>query len=183
MKKHRLFVAVFAPDELINQYTKFYSNLKSKSGVKLVEPENLHLNLFFLGEAETKELAKITKALQEIKKRHGPFRIQVGGLLFFPKRERPRVGGLKVQKEKRLISLKKDINRVLGELGFKERRERFEPHITFARYRGSCDLKEKDLGVLEEINLEFMVEEFDLVESELAEDGPDYYVLEKIRLK
>ena len=63
----RVFVGIPVAEEVKEQILKFQKELlKSGADVKLVEPQNLHFTLKFLGEASYTNVEKIKSQLKEI---------------------------------------------------------------------------------------------------------------------
>ncbi len=101
--------------------------LQEKLGcrAKLVEPENFHITLKFLGEISSTAAAE---AEMDRFEGSGGFSVELRGLGAFPRPERPRVLWVGVSSGR------------LEELG-RAFDGRFTPHATIARIKGPCDLR------------------------------------------
>jgi len=182
----RLFVAIDLDESLKPEITKLQNCLKGYSGIKLVEPENLHLTLKFLGEVQEFKLNDIKKILSLIE--FEKFVINLKGLGFFPSEKRPRVVWIGVTRgEEKVRKLAELINNELARLGFKKEKD-FKSHITIARIkRFSGEIKLKVLDLLKTFGDkdfgEMMVENFKLKRSILKTTGPVYYDLALFNLK
>ncbi len=153
--------------------------------IKLVEPQNLHITLIFLGEKNNEEIKLIKermKPLSDIKS----FIVKLSGVGAFPNMKKPRViwVGVSENNEKirevynaLLSSFGKDINYDLG--------KEFTSHITLGRVKRF--VKEKSLvsALLTLKNMDFgplEVNEIKLKKSVLTPKGPVYETLFSVKL-
>jgi 2'-5' RNA ligase len=151
--------------------------LSRLEGVKSVGPENLHINLKFLGQVSDRELEKIKTALLGIRG-FGGFTAPLKEVRAFPNNLKIHTIWIGAPSDK-LISLAKLIDSELNKLGFGMERE-YVPHLTLARVKkkvpeaGSL-LGDYDFGTID-------INEVELIESELGEQGPKYRTLMKVEL-
>jgi RNA 2',3'-cyclic 3'-phosphodiesterase len=83
----RLFFAIHLSDSVRAEVTAMQARLREAGAdVKWVETENLHLTVKFLGDQEAALLPDIEAVGEAIANSAMPFRIQVRGASFFPKR-------------------------------------------------------------------------------------------------
>lgn len=157
----RLFIAVWPPEEVAAELTALHR--KDQPGVRFVRPENWHITLRFLGEAEPNE---VIDALGETTL--APARAHVGPAvdviaeraLVIP------VGGLDT-----LAARVTERTSKIGE----PPRKRFTGHITLARVQSRFPMP-RALGSL--VSAEFEVEEIALVQSRLDPQGARYKTIE-----
>ena len=153
----RLFVAVWPPEEVVAELISL--RRKDQSGVRFVRPENWHVTLRFLGEADADEVGD---ALDDAS----------------PAPTRARLGpGVDVLSNRALVvpvhgldDLAATVTRHTADIG-KPPRRRFTGHLTIARLKRDAAMPPA-LGSL--VQAEFDVDEIALVRSTLSPDGPRY---------
>lgn len=126
----RCFVAVDIADELKAQVINIQNQLAGIGDVKLVEPENLHFTLKFLGEITEQQSENVKKVLANVSSSFTPFQIIVKNLGAFPSSNYIRVIWLGAPL---LYSLQKTIDDSLFPEYLRERE--IKPHLTLARVR------------------------------------------------
>jgi 2'-5' RNA ligase len=182
----RLFASVDL-DGLESETEAVQELLSDAAGIRLTDPEQVHVTLKFLGETDPDRLPELREALAAAVAESGvgPFEIEFGGLGVFPHLEyisvvwvRTREGG------DELTRLHEAIERQTVELGFEPEEHDFTPHATVARmdHAGGKELvqdvvteRDPDVGRLR-------VEEIRLTKSELTPDGPEYSTVERFSL-
>ncbi|MCI4434499.1 MAG: RNA 2',3'-cyclic phosphodiesterase [Thermoplasmata archaeon] len=173
-KKLRLFAGIpIKPNQKILEIQEFFRN---KYKIKLVEPENLHITLKFIGEVDEGELEKIDSILSSIK--ISQFSLMLKGAGAFPNEKKARVLWIGIISEE----LNKLGNEVSDKLSFYNE-ERFSPHLTIGRLKEISNLSE-DLKAFK--NTEFgiyPIDHFSLYKSTLKPDGPVYEEIKKYFLK
>ena len=158
----RLFVAVWPPDELVETLSGLPR--KNRPGIKWVEPENWHVTLRFLGDADPDE---VSAALDEVElapmtARYGPaIDVLFDRVIAVP------VAGLD--------GLAAAVAAATANLGTDPPRARFSGHLTVARLRPHARIPNV-IGAL--VSAEHEVTRFELIESRLRPGGPEYEVLE-----
>ncbi|AWR95085.1 RNA 2',3'-cyclic phosphodiesterase [Acidianus brierleyi] len=179
----RLFIAVE-----IKQIPTILSLINSikqtNADVKLVDPENIHLTLAFLGEVEDLKLSRIEDSMNSVK--FSKFNIVLRGTGAFPSISRPRVVWIGIEKG---FNNMKDIRaQLVSNLklnGIKpEDDKEFVPHITIGRVKGPRNLSELSSFIIKNANElygEMEVNEIKLFKSTLTPKGPIYEVLYAIR--
>jgi len=171
----RAFLAIDLPENLKEKIFAFSRKIARQGEVKLVEKENLHLTLLFLGEINEGEKRKVVGVLESLG-RLGEIKLRLGKVEFFPDRKKPHGIWIKVEgeKEKLFALYKRIVEGVLrAGIGLAEKELRFSPHITIGRMRKniqSFDFKE-EVGLEGE---EFLVERVVFFKSELSAKGPKY---------
>lgn len=177
----RTFIAIPCPANLKEKISRVQNHIGDMRGIKLVEPENIHLTLEFLGDVDEKRSEGIAKKLEFIEG-IGPFKMSLKGVGAFPSLNYIRVIWVGVDEGKEsIIDLYKKIVNVLD---LKEDKK-FHPHLTIGRVK-FLDDKEKLLKFLNE-NREKVFDRFDvrkieLMESKLTPKGPVYSVLREFKL-
>ena len=174
----RLFLAVNLPDQMKKRLSELAQGLKPLGKLKLVEEENIHLTLKFLGDAES---GQVIEALKSVK--HEPFGVSLKGVGVFPSLSYIRVVWAGCDRGAQdVVTLHEKVEKALP--SFKKDRD-FHPHATLARVKFPKD-KRGLVGFVEENKDtefgEFGVKSFDLMKSELTREGPRYDVVESFLL-
>jgi len=179
----RLFIAVEIKQ--IPTILSFINNVKQiNADIKLVEPENIHLTLAFLGEIEDSKLSTIEDSMNLVK--FSKFNIVLRGTGAFPSISRPRVIWIGIEKGFNYIkNIRAQLVDNLKINGIKpENDKEFVPHITVGRVKGPRNLSELSNFIIKNANElygEMEVNEIKLFKSILTPKGPIYDVLYAIR--
>ena len=132
----RCFIAVEVDHPLtLDGIARAQSSLNATgANLKLVERENLHLTMKFLGDVREGLLPEVAKVVSGTS--FEPFRMVLRGVGVFPSLRRPRVvwAGITEGVEE-LTAIFRDMEPKLVELDFKPESRPFSPHITIARVR------------------------------------------------
>lgn len=171
----RLFVAVDVPPWIRRAVGAAQRELPAE-GVNLVNPENMHITLKFLGEVGPKSLPKVEQELRAVG--HPPFEAVVKGAGAFPNEDYVRVvwAGCRARE---LAELARKVNDALT--GFPK--EEFSGHLTLARVKRKADLRGFFSKYRERRFGDFKVEKFYLMASELSPSGPKYSTVAEYELK
>lgn len=168
----RLFLAINLPERLRKSLFGLGQGLRNMGELKLVEEENIHITLKFLGEADPGE---VISSLDRV--RFEPFEVSLKGVGAFPNQNYVRVVWAGCEKgSKEIVTLHSEIEKALP--GFEKDRE-FHSHATLARVKFLKD-KEGLRRFLADNNKEFgsfKAESFDLMKSELSRGGPKYEIV------
>jgi RNA 2',3'-cyclic 3'-phosphodiesterase len=157
------------------------------SGVRWVQPQGLHLTLYFLGETEDDLLSQVKDSLHLACSNVNVFNLRLGGCGVFPDASRARVLWVGVKEgEEELKNLKTKIDLNLAGLGFVPEKRTYRPHLTLGRMRFPL-AKENFMHFLSE-NKSFesssvLIENLILFESRLNSRGAVYFPLEKFKLR
>jgi 2'-5' RNA ligase len=143
---------------------------KSSTRMKLVEPENLHVTVKFLGELGAREVEKAKKNLETVDKKG--FQVKFTHVGAFPSQEYVKVLWVGVKEGKKQLE---EVHDALGQ------EPNYVPHVTLARVKSKPDEVVKDL-LTEKIDLGMKVEKVQLIESLLSEKGPTYQKVFEIEL-
>lgn len=158
---------------------------KTGADVKLVEPENIHITLKFLGDTDETYIDAIEQAMKESVRGIKPFSIQLRGTGVFPDEKYMKVLWVGISDNGRIEPIAHSIDSSLATLGFKKEARGFSPHLTVGRVRTARN-KEKLLPILQHyVDEEFTTQEVQsivLKKSELTPKGPIYTTIREVRL-
>lgn len=126
----RLFVAIDLPEEVRQSVADICRGL---AGVRWLPPEQLHLTLRFVGEADDAVNAAIRKGLAKIASQ--PFPLALSGAGCFPSPRRPRVLWVGLSGGEPLMQLQQKVETTVVAAGIPAEERPFSPHITLARLR------------------------------------------------
>lgn len=169
----RLFVAIGLPDDLRQALGGLESGLP---GARWVAPENLHISLRFIGEADRHMAADIDAALSAIPV--PAFPLTVSGLGRFGKGRKLRALWVGFEASAALTHLHGKIEQALQGTGLAPEGRRFKPHITLARFKSNPGAK-LHAYLAENAGFQappFLVEDFALYSSFLSASGAIYTV-------
>lgn len=181
----RTFIAVDFDDPQIVSRAQEAQKRLVESGLvmKLVEPENLHLTLWFLGELDPYKLRLVLDNVREVAFK--PFKLEVRGVGYFPGGGRINVVWLGINDPSN--GLKSIVDQLLGKLsklGFKYDERGFTPHLTIGRVKYVKDRRAalETLSELKEICFgEQFIDAFKVKKSVLTQRGPIYSDLLVVR--
>ena len=159
----RLFVCLWPPDQVVDLLGGLHR--KDQVGARFVRPENWHVTLRFLGDADPNDVAAALEqgSFPAADIEMGPavdVGTKGGHTLFVP------VAGAD--------DLAAEVVRVTAELGTEPIRPRFLGHITIARLKRRANMP-RVLGEL--ISASWRADEIALVQSTLRTEGPRYDTL------
>ena len=134
----RAFVAVELPPEVTEVLAGLVAALRREElpSLRLVDPQNVHLTLKFLGQVPTARLEEVAGALDRTVQSRPPFAVEFLGLGGFPNLRSPRVLWVGLEDSTgALQGLAGAVEEVLAPLGFPPEARGFTPHVTLARLR------------------------------------------------
>ncbi len=138
MMRIRLFIALPISYEIRKRCEALEEIGRQKaSSIRWVDPEQIHLTLFFLGWTDPALQPKIEAQIQEAAREAAPFAVQVAGLGVFPKLSSPKVFWLGLSDEPALLSLQQNLSMRMAALGFPIETRPYRPHLTLGRIKGS----------------------------------------------
>ncbi len=126
----RLFVAIVLPAEIKEQLDHLCAGVP---GAKWVEPDNRHLTLRFIGEADGALFGDIQRALGEV--RAEAFELRLKGVGKFGQRRRARQLWAGVEAGEPLGRLQRRIETALTAIGLAPEQRKFHAHVTLARLK------------------------------------------------
>ncbi|BBL45815.1 RNA 2',3'-cyclic phosphodiesterase [Nanobdella aerobiophila] len=172
----RIFIAIDLPEDIKKDIYNISKNIRGISG-KIVEEENIHITLKFLGQINQETLNKINKKLSSIN--YNKFYINIGDFGYFNNR----VLWIKILNKENIINLHNIIDNKLYELNIQKDID-YEPHITIYRIKNIKNdnyLKEY-LNENKKIYSNILIDKFYIKESILMTHGPVYRNLYEYKL-
>jgi len=153
--------------------------------LRLVEPENVHVTMKFLGDVQEDKATAIADALRAAVKGAQPFDIAVRGIGVFPGLKYIRVVWAGVTDgSENVVAIQRNIDRELQKLSFPLERD-FVPHLTLARVKSAAEREKLVAFIKEKTGTEFgvtRVQAVELKQSTLTPRGPIYSTLARIEL-
>ncbi|UCE39121.1 MAG: RNA 2',3'-cyclic phosphodiesterase [Thermoplasmata archaeon] len=180
----RAFIAVEV--EVGTKLEEFWNKLKeSNAQLKLVEPENIHLTLKFLGDTDEAKIGDIESAMSLSIEGVEPFTMEMIGTGAFPNPNYMKVIWVGLEGADSLVKIAKALNSELSKHGFKREKKGFRPHVTLARVKGP-----RNKQILGDILKEYQdvvfgtqkVEGIKLKKSVLSREGPTYITVKEVKL-
>lgn len=149
--------------------------------LKLVEPENIHITMRFLGNITQTMVDKVYEEMKKVK--FTPFDVKIRGVGAFPNIHHPRVlwAGI-TQGAEQLRAIFSQLEPNLRRLGFAPDPKGFSPHLTIARVRSGRNKAQLAKRLEENLNFEFGVVRANclrLKKSDLTPKGPIYSTLKE----
>lgn len=185
----RTFLAIDLPSSLQSAIGQNIRTVKRElPGLSWSKPENLHINLKFLGETTESQVDQIRQVVGPAISHVSPFTLEINGFGVFPDDRVPRVlwiglGGALDS----LASLAECVGRAVVPLGFPQEYRPFRPHLTVARVKKDHREVGRVLGTLGVLTDPFPcgplpVERVTLFKSDLRPTGPVYTKLWDVSL-
>ena len=184
MAKFRGFIAIDIPTN--KKIIDMENEIKDiGADLKLVEPENIHVTLKFLGDTDEEKIDEIEEIMKNSTKGLTPFNIKLKGSGVFPNNNYIKVIWVALENAEKIGEIAKKIDKQLEKLGFKAEKRGFSAHLTIARVKSSRN-KEKLLQIIEKYqDVEFAIIDVNSVilkKSELTPKGPIYTNLREVKL-
>jgi len=174
----RVFIAVdIESKEALAKLTALQGYfVESGADVKLVEPQNLHFTVKFLGEVDAETVSKVKDILSQIE--YAPIKIVYQGVGAFPSLSHPNVLWVGSDKEGgvRLTELASRVESKLAHLRIGDRKP-FVPHLTIARVRSGRNKEALIKIINSNLNTVFgedTLTKVKLKKSDLTPKGPIY---------
>ena len=150
--------------------------LQTGADLKLVETENIHVTMRFLGDISTDTVENIFVEMNKLQ--FAPFNVHIRGIGVFPDLHYPRVvwAGI-TEGADQLRSVFDELEPQLRRLGFAPDSKGFSPHLTIARVRSGRNKVQLAEFIRENTDFEFGViraECLRLKRSILSPKGPIY---------
>jgi 2'-5' RNA ligase len=173
----RLFVAIDLTEDVIERLSSIQEKLSSGDfDLKLVERENLHLTLKFLGEVQESHLERVEKLASEAVNGFHAFTLSFHGIGHFGSGRFVKViwAGVDSGRDE-FVGLAKELDKRLSFIRKDEHGP--SPHLTITRVKSgrNADLLLRELGSLRDVKVgEVRVKEVKLKQSVLTPHGPIY---------
>jgi RNA 2',3'-cyclic 3'-phosphodiesterase len=156
--------------------------IQTGADLKVVELQNIHITLRFLGGISPQMVEKVYGAMQTVQFK--PFDIALCGLGVFPSLNYPRVvwAAITVGAEE-LKEIFSQLEPKIRELGFEADKNGFSPHITIARVRSAKNKAQLVEYVAKKAHEDFgkiHLECLKLKQSKLSPKGPTYTTLKEV---
>ena len=184
----RLFIATdmddAAREEIAALQWRLVRRVGDRSSLKWTKPEQMHLTLAFVGEADERLSAGLIVAMQT-RAAQPAFDCEFDRVGMFPPRGAPRVLWLGVGAgAAQLAALQADIAARVERLGIALERRPFHPHLTLARWRDSRPADRRAIDDLPEsaIVARVRIDHATLYRSELSPGGSTYTPLARVTL-
>jgi 2'-5' RNA ligase len=177
----RAFFGVAVPAAVRETALKVRNQLESRSELRWVPEENLHLTLKFLGDLERRELPKLIARAAGRLAQQEPFDARIGGIGAFQTLREADVLWLGITRgSAELAKLARKLDAAGRGVGAARDRQPFRAHLTLARCRPPQSFELSDLP--EADSQSFCVDEVVLYESRLSSSGSTYLPLTHLPL-
>jgi 2'-5' RNA ligase len=156
--------------------------VQTGADLKLVEPQNIHITIRFLGNITPAMVEKTFDAMKQVQ--FTPFNVQMKGLGAFPDLRYPRVvwAGITDGADP-LKTVFSQLEPRLRGLGFSPDHKGFSPHLTIARVRSGRNKAQLADFTTENANCDFgtiKAQCLRLKKSDLTPKGPIYSTLKEV---
>jgi 2'-5' RNA ligase len=158
---------------------------KTHGDLKIVDADNIHMTIKFLGNVNDESGEKIIKAMKAAVKKLEPFEMVVRGVGVFPSEDDMKIIWVGVDDPKPLTAIFNGVEKGLKKLGYEPESRAFTPHVTIARVRSPKNRlrvkevvdthKDDEFGVIK-------VDTLFLKKSFLTNEGPVYTTVGTARL-
>ncbi len=185
----RIFFAVNLPLEAKEALGSIREELRGafdERAVKWVREDNLHVTLLFLGAVREEKIEHLQREIEKIKMEKFPISLDKVTYNSPDKRDAKIIWAQ--GKSRGLSELKEKIEKRLMDSLFFNRlsdTRQFFPHVTLGRIR-KWEFKKMSLSGIPEINedveINFSVKSFVLLESKLKKEGPEYKLIKEFKL-
>jgi 2'-5' RNA ligase len=157
---------------------RFHQALKDVNAqVKLVDLENTHLTLKFLGNTSDNHVPEIVRLMETSLEGMKPFTIRFRGTGAFPSLNHMKVVWIGLEKTDDMKVISEYLDEELAVLDYRKEKRKFSPHLTIGRVKGGRNKqmlaetisawRDEDFGELE-------VNSIRLKKSVLSPQGPTY---------
>jgi len=182
MRQKRLFLAIKLPEELREKLKAYQKKNLDPRIFQVVDNENFHLTILFLGNTREDQIPLIKKIVSSIISRLSLGDISLKEIDYGPHHQDPHLVWLKGNYNPAWERLKKQIVKQLVKVGIhlQVRRGHFVPHITLARIRKYFPLPlPGEKQIKQELSFSFSPSSLWLIESQLFPQGAKYQDIAK----
>ena len=127
----RLFVAIALPEDLRARLSSLQQGVPA---ARWVDPDNLHLTLRFIGEADGGQAHDLDAALTQVRAMR--FELTLAGVGCFGQGRKARALWVGVAPTLELDRLQRRVEQAVQAAGFAPEGHKFKPHVTLARFKG-----------------------------------------------
>jgi len=169
---HRLFVAIEIPEIVADALTILQFGVE---GARWRPPENFHLTLSFIGDADRHGFSEAMTALSGVSA--PAFDLRLSGIGYFGDKK-PNALWAGVAPNDALDHLQQKVSAALRRSGFAIEKRKFKPHVTLAYLRGASERDVMSFSASHGLFScgPFPVEEFHLYSSKLGNDASAYQI-------
>lgn len=187
---YRLFIAVELPDTLRNELVGLQQRLKRDPlPVRWVQPEAMHLTLWFLGDVPVGQVAPLKMAMLSSFAGQRAVHVHLGAPGAFPNLQRPQVIWVGLAEGEAHLRVWYDaLAHRLPSLGFYPEPRPFRPHLTLGRVRreASAEQQQRLGAAIRALTLSsgqgWDLRRVVLFRSDLRPEGPRYTALAEVDL-
>jgi 2'-5' RNA ligase len=134
MEHAHFFYAVELPVKVKEELKLITENLRADMPFKTwVHPQDLHITLAFLGNADQAKLEESKTLIQSALTKHSDFELIIDHLGIFGRKDVPRIFWAGVEESSRLKEVREAVFSSCLKAGFELETRHFSPHITMAR--------------------------------------------------
>ena len=127
----RLFVAIALPEDLRARLSGMQQGVPA---ARWVDPDNLHITLRFIGEADGGQAHDLDAALAQVRAER--FDLTFAGVGRFGQGRKSRALWVGVEPAPALDRLRRKVEQAVQAAGFAPEGRKFKPHVTLARFKG-----------------------------------------------
>ncbi len=172
MKTHRLFFALWPSDQVRHSIVELFSQLPQQKKARVIQPQNLHITLHFVGSVTEENKDCMHAAAQAISS--APFEYNLDHFGYFSRAKILWMGCRELPVE--LIQLHKKLGTAIENCAYQQEKRAYAPHVTLMRKCANPGPRQIDFSI------PWFIDEFVLVESVTQQHGVDYQVIEKYPL-
>jgi len=145
----RSFLAFELSPEMRSTVSRVYEDVRhSRTEVRWVRPEGIHITVIFMGNVREEDIALIGDEMAKVCSDFAPFHASLKGMGCFPNCRNPRVVWIGLEGDiERMSSLRDDLQERLVPLGLKPEKRGFKPHLTLGRFK-KPSRNESEIGKL-----------------------------------
>ncbi len=184
MAKKRIFVALDLSKKARAEIQKIQNELKrlnQKVHLRWVDPDIYHLTLLFIGHIDEWQLRQVTAALKLIAGKFQALKFRLGHLDAFPDKSKPAMIHITVESEsKKADRLYNNAANELIKLRIINNIKPWRPHVTLARNKNKKAVQ--GFRTIDVQKVTWKSGNINVFESRLRADGPQYILLDQIKL-
>jgi RNA 2',3'-cyclic 3'-phosphodiesterase len=150
-------------------------NILPRIDGKLVERQNLHLTIGFIGEIDNKQLNTLSDVADNVARLLPLINITISQFTLIPNNSKPRVLALAIRTDHVFQQLQQSLDQNLRKINIKL--DCKPPHLTVARLKSWSNII---LPHNQDIHL--TLKNFSLIKSDLSSQGPTYTILKSFTL-